>query len=793
MKQKQRDMEKLRKDGTGCWFLQGDRFMEWQDNSGLLWIEATSGSGKTVLSATVIKELFATENPCGDSRRPPAVAFFYFTFRSDVEIVLRRIVLKLSAQSPDPYRALNDQYKLSSGQKLPSYQDLHNILEQLLRELGRTYIVLDALDECDDGDFNKLVDLISSLGQWKETPLHVLITSQPRKIFSDAFNSITRITLESDVVQKDIELFITSELDTNSDLASWRPHAVRVREGITRKSHRMFRLAACLLVELSRCPWADEEELDKTLQRLPDDLFGIYDRFIQAIPPRHLIYVGATLRWIMFAFNGMSLAELMDAIAFDFNNPAQYIYKPTRREGNIAITKWLAGLVAGSSGDLRVIVLAHASVRDYLLSTHFKDKFALDLSENVSHTFMARTCISYFQYFSDHPVDEARDGDSLALYATKYWCQHLRASHERDVLFGAAMELLELQSSRLVRLNRKYGFPSTPLQVCCREGYIKGVRRLLANGADVNTFETNFGYGRSPLALASENGYTDIVSLLLKSGADVNWQGCYDTMLSRACRKGQIEMVRLLLESGANIDAQDGRALRNASSRGDMEIVHLLLKNGANINLACNALGAACSAGNMKIVRFLLEAGADIDLRDEHYGSALGAASAGGHMKIVHLLLKKGADINLQGGTFGSALGAAAINGELKIIQLLLKNGANVNLQGGEYGSALACAAYTGKKETIQLLLQNGADVNLQLQGRVLACTAYAGKKEIIQLLLQNGTDFNLRGGEYGTALVAAYISGDKEIARVLLDSGADVSILDHRARKWCTEHGLAC
>ncbi|KAJ7898904.1 hypothetical protein B0H14DRAFT_3852971 [Mycena olivaceomarginata] len=126
MSQKQHDTEKLRKDGTGHWFLEGDRFIEWQDHAGFLWIEGPSGAGKSVLSSTVIKQLFADARlfDDGEKSRPPAVAFFYFDFRDkerqSVESALRRIVLQLSAQ----YRALDEQYKLSNGQKLPSYEDL---------------------------------------------------------------------------------------------------------------------------------------------------------------------------------------------------------------------------------------------------------------------------------------------------------------------------------------------------------------------------------------------------------------------------------------------------------------------------------------------------------------------------------------------------------------------------------------------------------------------------------------------------------------------------------------------
>ncbi|KAF8146704.1 hypothetical protein K438DRAFT_1868953 [Mycena galopus ATCC 62051] len=160
MQQKQHDTEQLHMDGTCQWFLESNEFINWEENGGVLWIEGSSGTGKTVLSSTVVCKLFAEE-----TQPTHAVAFFYFDFRTketqSVEIALCRIVLQLSAQAPHPYETLNKHHELSKGQKLPNSRDLYHIFSRLLHELGRTYIVLDALDECDD--FKEIVTLVSFL------------------------------------------------------------------------------------------------------------------------------------------------------------------------------------------------------------------------------------------------------------------------------------------------------------------------------------------------------------------------------------------------------------------------------------------------------------------------------------------------------------------------------------------------------------------------------------------------------------------------------------------------------
>ncbi|KAF7341267.1 HET-domain-containing protein [Mycena venus] len=768
MKQMQHDTEKLRTEGTGQWFLQDERFIDWENNAGMLWIEGPSGAGKSVLSSTVIQNLFTDRTLFENEKKMhPAVAFFYFSFRNkdtqNVEIMLRRIILQFSAASPYPYRILNDWYKLSDGQRLPGYQDLVEILKYLLRELGRTYIILDALDECNAGEFDQLVHLVAMLRLWTETPLHLLITSQTRSVFTKAFKGIPQIPLGFKLQQADIERFITSELSTKSELAAWKSQKDKVVNGIARKSNGMFRLASCLLHALALCLYGEPEELDEVLRSLPNDLVTIYDRFMEAIPQRFSFHVEAALRWILFPVESISLAQLADAISFDFTSRDD-TYKPSRRAGNqSAIPKWLGGLIViPQSSNQKMVTLAHASVQDYLCSDHFTKKFShYDLCDNVSHTFIFRTCISYLLYFGHHPpLDNSLYRDTvkypLLKYAGTHWYHHLLRSHDLEALLPMALQVLEERSGPyhavVLSTMKKWHLDLPPLHYCCRKGYLECVRCLVRNGIDLNPVT----WLDSPLYLASYFGHFEIVHLLLENGADVNL-----------------------------LCGRHGSALAAASYRCKAEVILLLLQNGANVNLTGGEYGSplatASYTGKAEIVLLLLENGADVNLVDGKYGSALAAASYSGEAEIVHLLLKNGADINLVGGRYTSALAAASYNGKAEIICLLLENGADVNLAGGDYGSALATASasYRGKPEIIYLILKNGANINLAggVFGSALAAASYWGRVEIVRLLLENGADVNLGGGKYGGALAAASCGMQLESVRILLENGADVNL----------------
>jgi hypothetical protein len=187
-------------------------------------------------SSAVIHTLLHDQGLSKDCGNSAAIAFFYFDFKDKeryaVERGLRRIILQLSTWSPYRYRALEAQYKLSNGQTLPTYEDLQHILEELLQELGRTYIIFDALDECEKTEQKRLVEVILRLQKWTKSPLHLLFTSQPLTVFSDSFKDVTCVHLESAVTHKDIELFVEIEL---REMKTW---ASRVDEIVVRVVHK---------------------------------------------------------------------------------------------------------------------------------------------------------------------------------------------------------------------------------------------------------------------------------------------------------------------------------------------------------------------------------------------------------------------------------------------------------------------------------------------------------------------------------------------------------------------------
>ncbi|KAJ7675935.1 ankyrin repeat-containing domain protein [Mycena polygramma] len=814
MREKQCATYALRHNDTGKWVLEGTEFAKWKEEPGCLWIRGNSGTGKSVLSSIAIDHLF-DYRPVKVTNSHPAtpnfgIAYFYFDFRDEkkqlLENMLRAIIMQLSEQSPTPYSVLDLHFQSCQGGIFPTHDDLLVMLNTILAEFTGTYIVLDALDECDE--HNKLVQFLTTLCGWVK-PVHLFVASQPRSVFmeSPAFVGASVIVLEPDATHADIMQFVASELELNSKLKHIRK-AKDAAPKIVDKSHGMFRMAACLLQELARK--RIDTNIDKILAKLPNDLFGIYTRFLQSIDEDDFVHVATLLRWLAFSAEPVTLRELDEALAIQFPEPDRWVFEPENRGRVENVCGLLEGLVAVedllSTQYSPEVTLAHSSVADYITSKRFLDEYTHDLREAPSHTFLAQSCVTYLLHSGTNFLYAYTLRQyPLAPYAAKFWSHHLLRCHDRSVLRGSIMHLLKSGSQqyavsnflydRYIRHNPDWSqFAMPPLHLCSKIGYVEGVRFLCENGADVNTV----GAGNSALQYAVWNGHVDVVRFLLENGAEVSTVGGEDLQL--AAQDGYADIVRLLLEQ--NAAGEDvGSALQAAAREGHVSTVGVLLDHGADVNGVGefgSALQCAASAGHVDVVRILLDRGADMNaVGNSQYSGALQGAAQSGHADVVHILLQKGADVNAKDGRHSTALGAAASHGHLDILRLLLQNGADVNALD-RHGTALEAAASSGHLDILRLLLQNGADVNA-LNGRhgtALKAAASSGHLDILRLLLDHGAEVNLVDLLRNSALQSAARNGHVDLVRVLLKHGAEVntaggsngSALQGAARNGCVD-----
>ncbi|KAI7329445.1 hypothetical protein KC315_g6145 [Hortaea werneckii] len=151
---------KLRSEDTGKWYLQGTQYEAWKAERGsFTWLYGSPGTGKTILSAGIIEDL---KGYC-DIDPARSFAFFFFDF-NDAEkqhpmSMVRSLVSQFLSQCthvPEGVRALHATCKREA-----SGQQLLQALRDTLDLLPAPFIVLDALDECNnwEGLFNILQEM----------------------------------------------------------------------------------------------------------------------------------------------------------------------------------------------------------------------------------------------------------------------------------------------------------------------------------------------------------------------------------------------------------------------------------------------------------------------------------------------------------------------------------------------------------------------------------------------------------------------------------------------------------
>ncbi|KAI7486734.1 hypothetical protein KC351_g3099 [Hortaea werneckii] len=133
---------KLRSTNTGKWYLQGAQFEAYKAQSSYFgWLHGSAGSGKTILSASIIDE------SC--------------------------------TKIPDAVRRLST---------TASEQQLLDALKATIDALPVSFVVLDALDECNNR--GRLFEILEEMQSWGNKSLHVLVTSCREVDIEDALEDL---------------------------------------------------------------------------------------------------------------------------------------------------------------------------------------------------------------------------------------------------------------------------------------------------------------------------------------------------------------------------------------------------------------------------------------------------------------------------------------------------------------------------------------------------------------------------------------------------------------------------
>ncbi|KAI0975279.1 hypothetical protein F4678DRAFT_322006 [Xylaria arbuscula] len=449
-----------RNDETGNWFI-GDYFEEWKKNDGsLFWLHAGAGSGKTVLTSKIIERI--------EREKDGLIAYYYFSFQHKEHHTLRDFKSALLVQlvkqlahkihstdsnlcfMPAFFMHLRNKYHPSRS---PKKEDLDMALKEIVKELSRAYIVIDALDECDNSQVQSDILLfVQRLFETSNTNLYILVASRPEV---DIEAAIRRMPIKKRIVAFDT---VKVDRDIRSHLTllmkglpyckwskSLQQHVVSY---ITQRSHGVFRWADMQIEALKSK--RREVDVNRALRDLPKNLSETYKRILDRIEFENYSQEAvAVLRWLHRARTPLSLAQIAELAAFDAQatstedlSPASGSYNITFLPQNrfpepLEIYRILSGLITLSGSfenrdpDQTIASFAHFSVREYLESSDAPAPFKLRVED--CNWFIFKSCLAYISaYDFPQPGSSSRSTYPLLLYSCLQLWDHAEVLYRHD-------------------------------------------------------------------------------------------------------------------------------------------------------------------------------------------------------------------------------------------------------------------------------------------------------------------------------------------------------------------------
>lgn len=212
----------LRHEGTGQWFLESPVFQEWTSGSRRsLWLHGLPGFGKTVLLTTAYDHIV---------KEPERVALqFFFDFGHDrkqtLDNMLRELVFQLYSRQARPSSELDDLFnRYNNGRNQPDSDSLSDCLQKMLKSSHKTYIFIDALDECSER--MKLLKWMESFVALPDLDhVRLIMTARPETDFNQRIPSMVHerncVSIQTKSMSADIESYVQSSLRDRAGFKKW--------------------------------------------------------------------------------------------------------------------------------------------------------------------------------------------------------------------------------------------------------------------------------------------------------------------------------------------------------------------------------------------------------------------------------------------------------------------------------------------------------------------------------------------------------------------------------------------
>lgn len=230
--------------GTGQWFLESIEYVNWSTTSQKsLLCTGIPGAGKTFLAATAINDICKTHEGnadvccgyvyCDDQSRDVQTA------RAIVSSLLRQLSQrgKTPQQFPQPVQKLYQQCTKSHRQ--PTYTELFETLQSVIKDHRRVFLIFDALDEChpEEEYQYRLLEAISALSDLPN--VSILATSRPIPLVEDSLSgNVNMVVFAHD---EDVRRYVHRRISRRPDFVLSRPELqTEVINSIVSSTQQMY-------------------------------------------------------------------------------------------------------------------------------------------------------------------------------------------------------------------------------------------------------------------------------------------------------------------------------------------------------------------------------------------------------------------------------------------------------------------------------------------------------------------------------------------------------------------------
>ena len=542
-----------RVDGTCKWFLNHENFQTWlEQDSGPLLVSADPGCGKSVLAKYLV-----------DDRLPRSATICYFFFKDQdqntVCQALCAVLHQLFSQKPSLIEYTMKQFDKDGPGLVNSKKSLWTILGNAVQDpqAGPVIIVLDALDECAESEFEDLMRNVENQfhsNQSGRGKLKYLLTSRPYEQIMSKFWRLLKafpyIHIPGEEKSESISLEVNRVIQYRVEqLAKKKGLSDQVKGHLANKllevTHRTYLWVYLVYDYLEKEDFKKTSKgVDSTIATLPKTVNQAYEQILNKSKEHPM--VRKVLSIILAASRPLTLLEMNIAVNIDDISQSIHDVDLEKEEDfKSRLRSWCGLFVAIHYGK---IYFLHQSAREFLLADLQSPTAVLSgshwhqsITTYRAHTVLAELCVRYLNFFN-HDVSLLRDAqgkagndiDNLAFldYSAKNWSLHFREARIRNdaATVSLALGICDPDSTGCSTWFKIYyestyeNHPKhfTSLIISAYFGLEAVVKLLLETGkANIDWMDEN---GWTPLSWTVEEGYEAVAKVLLRAGVKVHYE-----------------------------------------------------------------------------------------------------------------------------------------------------------------------------------------------------------------------------------------------------------------------------